>query len=85
MTGSVGDANGFAVEADLDAFYRLAAEVELDQLRVSQNELDWQIEFDWGDWFRGADGDHCLGVVCRDDAAGFVLLLVLFAVLLDYV
>ncbi len=85
MAGSVGDADRFAVEADLNSFDRQAAEVELDQLRIPEDELDWKVEFDWGDWFWRAYGDHGFGVVGKDDAAGFVLLLVLFAVLLDYV
>jgi len=53
-------------------------------LRDAEDKLDWQVEFDGSYGFWGANGDHGLGVVCKNDAAWFAQLLVLFAVLLHH-
>jgi len=62
----------------------LAAKVELDQLRVSQDELDRKVEFHWLDWLRRTHGDHGFCIVGSDNTPWLIGLFVLLSIVLNY-
>ena len=84
MAGTIGATNRFAVDTDLDAVDGTTAEIELDQLRVAEDQLDWQAEIDRSDRLWRTDSDHGFGIIGADDSARLCCLFVLLSILLNH-